>query len=327
MTDNKALLQQGIHPDPTDPELPPPALTAWSPRQRDAWESPAMESFRGALRVRPGAEVRDSVLDDLGTHFGMTSEECRRRCLHWEAWSVTEWGAGDRSSPEGIADFYRTMRSWAFDLLWHAYLQAEGYRYPVSVATVRSLPLAEGSRTLDFGSGVGVTAQLFDSLGCRVELADVATSLLDFARFRLERRGVSAGYIDLNADALPEGRYDVITAIDTLAHVPDLPGTVRALHRALKPGGWLFTNFDVRPRTDENAWHLYTDDLPLRWTLHRTGFEPVESLDGQVVRYHRVEPRGPGHAARGARDLVLLRSPLRPTVRRARALLSAARSR
>ena len=87
------------------------------------------------------------------------------------------------------------------------------------------------------------------------------------------------------------------------------------------PGGLLFANFDVRPATFENAWHLYDDDLPLRWKLQRVGFEPEEVLDGMITRYRRVETDSVVHQVRGMRDRVLLRSPLRPAIRRTRALL------
>jgi SAM-dependent methyltransferase len=318
MGDNKELQRQGVHPDPEDPAIPRPDPATWPPRQRAAWTSDEMDRFRDALRTEPGAPVRDSVLDDLAIHFDLTPDECRQRCLHWEDWSVREWADGDRSTREGLSDFYRKVQSWAFDLLWHAYLQAEGLRYPVSVAVVRSLDRRTPGRVLDFGAGAGVTAQLFARMGWKVDLADVSSSLLAFARHRLERRGVDAGYLDLNEVEVPVDEYDVVTAIDTLAHVPDLPEAARTLHRSLRPGGVLFTNFDVRPATAENSWHLYTDDLPLRYALHRTGFDPAESLDGQLVRYRRVTPAGPAHALRGLRDLVALRSPLRPTVRRLR---------
>jgi hypothetical protein len=97
--------------------------------------------------------------------------------------------------------------------------------------------------------------------------------------------------------------------------VPDVAHSVGELHRALKPAGILFANFDVRPPTPENAWHLYSDDLPLRWALQRTGFEPIESLDGMITAYRKVEPSGVAHQLRGVRDLVALRSPLRPAYR------------
>lgn len=272
--------------------------------------------YRDALRLAPGAEIRDSVLDDLSSYFGLAPDECVRRCRDWEQWSVSEWSARPRETTSDLRDFYLSTASWSFDLLWYAYLQAEGYAYPVSVAASTCLPqLHAGGRLLDFGSGVGVTAQLFRSLGWEADLADVSTSLLQFARWRLERRDVKARYIDLNRSELASWAYDVITAIDTLVHVPDVPQTARELHRALKPGGILFANFDVRPRTAENAWHLYSDDLPLRWELQRAGFEPIESLDGMITAYKKVEPSTVAHQLRGLRDLVLLRSPVRPAYR------------
>jgi SAM-dependent methyltransferase len=278
-----------------------------------------MQLFRRAL-MAPGCDgICAAVLDDLSTYFKMSPEECVERCINWEKWSVSEWKASRRDSPEALNEFYRSLQSWAFDLLWYAYLQAEGLAYPVSVAIARSLPRrGPGLAHLDFGSGIGTTSQMFQQLGFTTTLADISTSLLQFAQFRLERRGTPAQFIDLNNGGIGVGQYDVITAIDTLVHVPDVPHTARELHAALRPGGYLFANFDVRPRSDENAWHLYDDDLTLRWQLQRVGFEPEDSLDGMITRYRRVEPTGAAHVARGMRDAVLLRSPLRPLVRNAR---------
>jgi SAM-dependent methyltransferase len=275
-----------------------------------------MGLYRDALKIAPGEGIRESVLDDLSSYFRLPPDECVRRCRDWEQWSVVEWSMRPRDTEADLRDFYLTTTSWCFDLLWYAYLQAEGWAYPVSVAASGCVPKFDsGSRHLDFGSGVGVTAQLFRSLGYETDLADVSTPLLQFARWRLERREVPAGYIDLNQSELASQAYDVITAIDTLVHVPDVPHTARELHRALKPGGILFANFDVRPRTAENAWHLYSDDLPLRWQLQRAGFEPIVSLDGMITAYRRVEASSVAHRWRGARDLVMLRSPVRPAYR------------
>lgn len=312
-------LKQGPHPDPKGPRTRPPDPASWPVRRQVAFASEAMEAFRSCLRLRPGADIRESVLNDLSQYFELSPEECVRRCINWEEWSVQEWQSRRRDSGEALADFYHKTMSWAFDLLWYAYLQAEGFAYPVGVAIARSLPSLRGHpRHLDFGSGVGTTSQLFIALGYESDLSDVSTSLLAFARYRLERRSTRARFIDLNVDELEPNTYDVITAVDTLVHVPNVASTAMALHRALKPGGVLFANFDVRPRSPENAWHLYEDDLPLRWSLQRSGFEPEESLDGMVTRYRRVEPRGLAHALRGARDLAALRSPLRPLYRSAR---------
>jgi len=317
MRPGSGRLRNGRHPDPL--ESAPPDERNWAPRQRSVAASDAMVHYRAGLALAPGMGIRDSVLDDLSNYFGLSPEECVQRCRDWEQWSVVEWSAKPRVTSEDVRDFYLGTASWCFDLLWYAYLQAEGHAYPVSAAAAESLPRpAKGSRHLDFGSGVGVTAQMFRSLGYESDLADVSVSLLQFARWRLERRSVEARYIDLNRCELASEAYDVITAIDTLVHVPDVAHTVRELHRALRPGGILFGNFDVRPPTPENAWHLYSDDLPLRWKLQRAGFEPIESLDGMLTAYRKVEPVGFAHQLRGVRDLIALRSPLRPAYRFAR---------
>jgi SAM-dependent methyltransferase len=313
------ILKQGRHLDPLAD--PAPDRTVWPSRQRRASASTEMDLYRGCLQITGAVDLRAAVLDDLSTFFGMDPDECARRCIDWEQWSVEEWKAERRDSEEAVKAFYRATKSWAFDLLWYAYLQADGYAYPVSVAIAQTLPPARpGARHLDFGSGIGATSQLFTRLGYESDLADISTSLLAFARFRLERRHDRATYVDLNSATIEPNSYDVITAVDTLVHIPDVPAACRMLHRALRPGGLLFANFDVRPKSDENATHLYDDDLPLRWQLHRAGFEPEEDLDGMMTRYRRVDATDVAHALRGIRDAAALRSPLRPTYRALRRL-------
>ncbi|HEV2953850.1 MAG TPA: class I SAM-dependent methyltransferase [Candidatus Dormibacteraeota bacterium] len=312
-------LKQGSHLDPGDPTVEIPDPLNWSQGRREAFSSPAMETFRSVLRLEGHGDIRSAIVDDLATYHHLSIEDTVRRAVNWESWSVEEWQTERRDTEQGLVRFYQETQSWAFDLLWYAYLQAEGFHYPVSVAIAVCLGMdggASGLTHLDFGSGAGVTAQFFGALGCESTMADISTSLLAFSRFRLERRGIAGTkFIDLNQEPLPTAAFDVITAIDTLAHVPDLKSAAANLHRALKPGGMLFANFDVRPPSAENAWHLYDDDLPLRWILHRTGFEQVTSLDGFSIQYRRVPPRGLAHLIRGLRDLVLLRSPLRRAYR------------
>jgi SAM-dependent methyltransferase len=309
-------LKSGAHPDPLDPRQPRPNPLEWPADQQRAFASREMGLFRDALHLPAVDDVRAAVIDDLSTFYQVTPDECVRRAVDWEAWSVREWLAADRTTPEGLADFYRTTESWAFDLLWYAYLQTEGYVVPESVIALRFVAtrVRRGAH-LDFGSGVGVTSQVFGRGGYATDLADISTSLLDFARFRLGRRGDDADYIDLNRQSLPEGRYDVVTAIDTLAHVPDMAATAAQLHRAMRPGGWLITNFDVRPASEENSWHLYQDDLDLRYELQRAGFEPA-GRPGQLMAYRRVDPSGRAHALRELRDRLLLTSSWRRVARR-----------
>lgn len=268
--------------------------------------------------------MRAAVLDDLSSYSGLPPEECVERCRNWESWSVEEWLAAGRSGADRFTSFYRTTESWAFDLLWYAYMQTEGYGYPTSVLALRAIAAqGKGGAHLDFGSGAGVTSQLFARAGYETTLADISTSLLDFARHRLSRRGEAARFIDLNDEKLETGRYDVITALDTLAHVPNLSGVVADLHRALRPGGWLVTNFDVRPPSLENALHLYDDDLDLRATVHRAGFVPSGRF-GQYVAYRSVDPSGAAQRLRVLLDQLVLTSRPRRVLRLQHRRLAAA---
>lgn len=95
-------------------------------------------------------------------------------------------------------------------------------------------------------------------------------------------------------------------AKDVLTQVPDYAPTVAALHRSLRRDGILITNYDTRPPSPENAWHLYEDDLPLRRTLQDIGFEQVSTIDGYLFVYRRIEPGRGERLLRRARDAVLL---------------------
>ena len=297
------------HRDPQ--EEPPPNVERWSAFWRDTYHSHEMREYRDALCLPGSDDMRASILDDLSEYFRVTPDDALHLAKNWGEACVGEW-----QSARDPLDFHRTTRSSSFSLLWYAYLQASGLNFPASAGIARSMqPLLEHAAHLDFGSGIGVTSQLFARLGCETTLADVATKTLDFARFRLERRGQRATYLDLNREALPEARYDVVTAIDVLVHVPDFGATARALHRALKPGGLLYANIVVPADPEAAPWHLYRDERPLRRALQIAGFEPVLRLSehyGEI--YTRVEDHGVVHTLRAARDAVQF-SPLRSLAR------------
>ncbi|ODU04150.1 MAG: hypothetical protein ABS81_11535 [Pseudonocardia sp. SCN 72-86] len=309
--------QQGEFLDPID--LPPLDVDAWDPACRDAFSTPEMGSFVDALR-RPGADgVRDAVLGDLGDHYGMTPDQARDACLNWEETSVDEWRATNASeSDAGRVEFYRTTTSWSFDLSWWAYLQSEGRADPSNVMAFRfAQQHSPGRRHLDFGSGIGVTSQLFVRNGWTSTCADLSSTLLDFARFRHERRDDVVSYIDLHNEQLPAGAYDAITAIDTLAHVPDVHASCRALHAALGPDGILVANFDIRAAAPETAWHLYDDDLRPVFDLRRAGFVPIGDAGYGMVGYRKVRNQGIRHGLRTLAAWVTLVSPPRRLARAA----------
>lgn len=308
--------EQGTYSDPVD--LPPVDSDQWGRDEREAFTSPEMDTFRESLR-HSGLSVRDSLLDDLASFHGITPDAARDACLHWEQKSVEEWShTGASTSDAGRIEFYRTTQSWSFDLTWWAYLQAECRADPSNVLALRYLQqYAPGRRHLDFGSGIGVTSQLFSRSGWTSTSADLSSTLLDYARHRHARRADDIAYIDLLTDRLPAGSYDAITAIDTLAHVPDVYDTCRRLHESLVAGGILVANFDIRSPAPETAWHLYSDELRPLYDLRRAGFSPIASVGYGMVAYRKVRNHGAGHALRLVRDWVLLVSPPRRLARSA----------
>jgi 2-polyprenyl-3-methyl-5-hydroxy-6-metoxy-1,4-benzoquinol methylase len=308
------LAAQGPYIDPV--EAPPPDRSGWDELRRAVFDGPAATAFVAVLRVGD-LDVRASILDDLAQYHQLSPEECRQRCIHWEQWSVDEWRAGDRSTPEGIQAFYDSVASWAFDLLWHAYLQTTGHAFPLAqlAAHLAKQVHPDAESHLDFGSGAGVLGQLFERLGYRSTSADICAPLLKFARWRAARHAQNISFVDLRTENLPDDAYDVVTAIDTLVHVDDLDAALANLHRAMRPDGWLIANFDVRSTEDDaSAWHLHNDDLVLDRQLKKAGF--AYRLAAYNLRcYQRLDRRSQAYRLSEAAEI--FRYPLRRLKRRA----------
>jgi 2-polyprenyl-3-methyl-5-hydroxy-6-metoxy-1,4-benzoquinol methylase len=229
--------------------------------------------WQDALLTEGEHDPLDSALHELAVYFDITVEEARKRCEQWESDSVVEWEMGDRTSTTGLLDFYRTTRSWIFDTVWYHAKQCSGEQFPESVAIAYALRDVQPGHLLDFGAGPGSTGLFFSSLGWQVSMADISTSMQSFARWRFDKRGIAATFYDTTCESLPAETFDVITAIDVVAHIPDWPAQARHLYRALTPGGRLIFNIDARPRARENQWHLYRFHFPILRPMRRIGFE------------------------------------------------------
>jgi SAM-dependent methyltransferase len=299
------------HPDPQIDAAPD--RTSWPASWRTLHSEPSAALLDAALRLGE-LSARTSAIDDLCSFYGCSVADCVERCTDWGAYFDREWDAAP--SP---AEFHRTTESSSFSLLWAAYCQLTGYEPPSLMAATQVIGDVgkPAGRHLDFGAGVGVLSQLFMQMGYATTLADISSTMLEFARFRLERRGQNANYIDLNDATIGVGAYDVITAIDVLWLVPDPVETFEMLHAALRPDGILYANINPEPHRAEARWELHRDEMELRRRLHRAGFQPVRRLPHTGTAYRRVPTQGVMSAYRHTRDAVLL-SPLRDVYRRVR---------
>ena len=116
---------------------------------------------------------------------------------------------------------------------------------PVRLAYVeRCGPLA-GRSIVDVGCGGGLLAEAMARKGARVVGLDMADDLLNVARLHALESGVSVEYRHEPAEthALQHaGRYDVVTCMEMLEHVPDPSSVIAALAALVKPGGQVFVS-------------------------------------------------------------------------------------
>ena len=101
-----------------------------------------------------------------------------------------------------------------------------------------------GKQVLDVGCGGGILADAMARKGAEVLGIDLATKALRVAQLHaLEAQTKGVTYREVAAEALAAecpGRFDVVTCMEMLEHVPDPTSIIRACHALLKPGGQLF---------------------------------------------------------------------------------------
>ncbi|MGQ0506088.1 MAG: class I SAM-dependent DNA methyltransferase [Myxococcaceae bacterium] len=96
---------------------------------------------------------------------------------------------------------------------------------------------AQKRRILDVGCGTGGMLGMLRTFG-EVEGIDSSDEALRYARQRM------GDAVPLGKGQLPDGipagqRYDLITAFDVIEHISDAVESLRAIRKALKPGGAL----------------------------------------------------------------------------------------
>jgi len=157
-------------------------------------------------------------------------------------------------------------------------------RVPLDQARVveRWLGTRQGLRILDAGCGAGWMSERLAQHG-EVVAIDMADEVVERAQRRAPEVHFRSG--DLMTVDLGQG-YDVVVTLEVLSHVPDLPGYLRRLHAALKPGGQLFlatqnktvlSRFNRVPPPGPGQLRHWVDRAELRQLAVEAGFE-VEDL-------------------------------------------------
>ena len=101
----------------------------------------------------------------------------------------------------------------------------------------------DGKQVLDAGCGGGILSESMATLGAQVTGIDMGEAPLQVARLHGLESGVSVDYQRSTAEAFAEqhpGRFDVVTCMEMLEHVPDPASVIRACASLVKPGGVVF---------------------------------------------------------------------------------------
>ncbi len=113
---------------------------------------------------------------------------------------------------------------------------------PVRLAFVQQHATLAGIDALDVGCGGGLLSEAMARAGARVSALDLAAPLLDVAQLHASANGLAIDYrrqpVEVHA-AEHVGRYDVVTCMEMLEHVPDPAAVVAACAALLKPDGVL----------------------------------------------------------------------------------------
>lgn len=103
-------------------------------------------------------------------------------------------------------------------------------------------PLA-GKTVVDIGCGGGILAESMAKSGANVTGIDLSEKALKVADLHSLESGVQVRYELIAAEDLAEreaGRYDIVTCMEMLEHVPDPAAIVAACAKLAKPGGKVF---------------------------------------------------------------------------------------
>ncbi len=116
---------------------------------------------------------------------------------------------------------------------------------PLRLEWIDSLAGLAGKTVLDVGCGGGILAESVARRGARSVLGiDLAARPLGVARLHALEAGVeNLEYREIATEALAAempGRFDVVTCMEMLEHVPDPAAVVQACATLARPGGWVF---------------------------------------------------------------------------------------
>ena len=162
---------------------------------------------------------------------------------------------------------------------------------PARLEYVRARCRLAGARALDVGCGGGLLAEELARAGADTTAIDLSENALAQARAHAAAGGLGIDYRQEDAAAhaaAQPARYDVLTCMELLEHVPEPDALLADCARLLRPGGALFLS------TLNRTWRAFAEAI--LGAEHLLGLLPAGTH-----RYDRF--LRPAELARALRDL------------------------
>ncbi len=168
----------------------------------------------------------------------------------------------------------------------------------VAKAISEAIPLSPAWRALEYGCGTAsLSIMLSNSLG-RIVCADNSEGMIEEAERKIRRlqiANIETALLDLEKQAPPEGRFDLVFSCMSLHHVADTARLARSLVSMLKNGGWLavadLEKEDGSFHSDCKVPHNGFDSSELARTLSSFGLlNPQIGIIHSVVKNERTYP-------------------------------------
>ncbi|MCK5728907.1 MAG: bifunctional 2-polyprenyl-6-hydroxyphenol methylase/3-demethylubiquinol 3-O-methyltransferase UbiG [Methylococcales bacterium] len=114
---------------------------------------------------------------------------------------------------------------------------------PLRLQFIKEYAALDGKELIDVGCGGGILTEGLSKNGANALGIDLSEELIDIADLHGLESGVSAKYKKISVEALAEThaeKFDHITCMEMLEHVPDAGSVISACAKLVKPGGMVF---------------------------------------------------------------------------------------